>query len=186
MRQGEAELWRGYAPSGAQTPGHSSSVSTTSHCGADEGGIEAPGEPGSRNATALRKLILAIRHKRTMTRRNIAMRTLLTIGATAGLFLALGGAAYAVPPNSPYATILPPDAVDGAAPAAPDDGAVYTDPYLVEGRSAYIDPDYDYGADVDADTYDWQYSAPVGGGIYFGGDAGRFHGGHFGHHWMRR
>jgi hypothetical protein len=76
------------------------------------------------------------------------MRSLLLAG-TAGLFLALGAAsAYAVPPNSPYATMVPPGAVDGYQ----QNGAVYPgygnddsdSPGIVEGRAAFVDPDYGY------------------------------------------
>jgi hypothetical protein len=71
-------------------------------------------------------------------RRIISMRNLLLAG-TAGLFLSLGAAtAYAVPQNSPYATMVPPDAVDGYIPppvyVVPADGAV-----MVDGRSAYVE-----------------------------------------------
>jgi len=53
------------------------------------------------------------------------MRNLLLAG-TAGLFLAIGAAsAYAVPQNSPYATMVPPDAVDGYSG---EQGPIYTDP----------------------------------------------------------
>jgi hypothetical protein len=84
------------------------------------------------------------------------MRTLLVAG-TAGLFLALGAAsAYAVPPNSPYATIAPLDTVDGAV-VTPVNGPVYVAPRyeedvvvgppaavepetgMIEGRAAYIE-----------------------------------------------
>ena len=107
------------------------------------------------------------------------MRNLLMAGATAGLFLAFGAAsAYAVPQNSPYATMVPPGAVDGYAPTAPDDGYYYGDPAVVEGRSAYVDPDYDQT--YVGDDYDTQYAAPVyGGGFYYGGGrGGHFGGGH--------
>jgi hypothetical protein len=114
------------------------------------------------------------------------MRNLLMAGAATGLFLALGAAnAYAVPQNSPYATMVPPDAVDGYSPTAPDDGYYYGDPAPVEGRSAYVDPDYDQG--YYGDGYDTQYVAPIDGGFYYGGGGrgghfggGHFHGGHFG------
>jgi hypothetical protein len=72
------------------------------------------------------------------------MRTMLVAG-TAGVFLALSAAsAYAVPPNSPYATMVPPGAVDGEAP-------YYGQPrgeVIIEGRSAYVedDPGYVYRA----------------------------------------
>jgi hypothetical protein len=106
------------------------------------------------------------------------MRNLLLAG-TAGLFVALGAAnAYAVPQNSPYATMVPPGAVDGYAP---DDSPVYGAPLLadpmVEGRSAYVDPDSDY---VDP-GYGYGYGYGYGGPAYFGGGGGGFyHGG--GHH----
>jgi hypothetical protein len=67
------------------------------------------------------------------------MRNLLLAG-TAGLFVALGGAsAYAVPASSPYATMVPPAAVDGYVPPAPL--VVERPARLYEGRSAYIAPD---------------------------------------------
>lgn len=88
------------------------------------------------------------------------MRTLLVAGTT-GLFLALGAAsAYAVPPNSPYAVMAPPEAVDGAV--VPVNGPVYVAPRydedivvtrpsivepepVIEGRAAYVTaPDYAY------------------------------------------
>ena len=93
------------------------------------------------------------------------MRTMLVAG-TAALFLALGGAsAYAVPPNSPYATMVPPGAVDYNAPGY-NDGPYYGDRAIVEGRSAYIEePGYvyrapayrDYGYDYD---YRYRFGAP--------------------------
>jgi hypothetical protein len=113
---------------------------------------------------------------------NKLMRNLLIAG-TAGLFLTLGAAnAYAVPANSPYATMVPPGLVDGAT--APDNSMDYmgSDPNLVEGRSAYIDPDYAYD-DSGYDDYGPQYYGPMGGGFYGGyggGRGGHFGGGHFG------
>jgi hypothetical protein len=109
------------------------------------------------------------------------MRNLLMAG-TAGLFLALGAAsAYAVPQNSPYATMAPPGAVDGYTQG---NGPMYNDEPMVEGRSAYVDPDYGYSDPGYADPAyvypDDGYSA--GGPIYFGGGGGgrHFGGGHFG------
>lgn len=116
------------------------------------------------------------------------MRSLLLAG-TAGLLIALGATgAYAVPANSPYATMVPPGAVDGAT--APDYDAPYMDqgygyddagpPAMIEGRSAYVDAD-DGAAYVDPGYdpgYYYDYPAPVGG-FFFGG--GGFHGGHHGH-----
>ncbi|WP_158815575.1 hypothetical protein [Methylocapsa sp. S129] len=113
------------------------------------------------------------------------MRNLLLAG-TAGLFLALGAAnAYAVAPNSPYATMVPPGAVDGYAP---DNGYPYYadpgygDPGLVQGRAAYVDPDYAYNDPVYVDPgYGYYgYPAPVGGFYFGGGRGGHFGGGHFG------
>jgi hypothetical protein len=91
------------------------------------------------------------------------------VAGTAAVFLALGGAsAYAVPPNSPYATMVPPGAADYNAPGydyAPD----YNQRVIVEGRSAYVEepgyvyrapayrPDYGYGYDYD---YRYRYRAP--------------------------
>jgi hypothetical protein len=127
------------------------------------------------------------------------MRNLLLAG-TAGLFLALGAAtAYAVPPNSPYATMVPPGAVDGATQ---DDGAVYADQGYgyydgnpsgaIEGRAAFVDSDYGYDQGYVDPGYGYNYPAPVGG-FYFGGGRGHFGGGHFGHghfggggHWHAR
>src|ERR1700688_739825 len=105
------------------------------------------------------------------------MRNLLMAGTAAGLFLALGAVnAYAVQQNSPYATMVPPGAVDGYST---DDGYYYGD--RVEGRSAYVDPDYGYSDDGYADNgYVTQYPAPVVGGFYFGGGrGGHFHHRHF-------
>ena len=118
------------------------------------------------------------------------MRNILLAGTT-GLFLALGAAsAYAVPQNSPYATMVPPGAVDGDAgpygqqyPAYPDSG--YPDGYMTEGRSAYVDPAYVDGDPGYVDPgYDYgYYGAPIGGGFYYGGGrgGGHFGGGHGGH-----
>src|ERR1700744_2192334 len=103
------------------------------------------------------------------------MRNLLMAGAAAGLFIALGAAnAYAVPQNSPYATMVPPGAVDDYG-QAPDSG-YYAAP--VEGRSAYIDPDYDNGDDYYyGGDYSPDYGAPVVGVGYYGvGGGGHFHG----------
>ena len=87
------------------------------------------------------------------------MRTMLVAG-TAALFLALGGAsAYAVPPNSPYATMVPPGAVDYNVPG-------YNYGPMVEGRSAYVEePGYVYRAPAyrvrpDYYDYDYGYGAP--------------------------
>jgi hypothetical protein len=114
------------------------------------------------------------------------MRNLLLAG-TAGLFLAFGAAsAYAVPQNSPYATMVPPAAVDGYTPdgsayACPGDSAQVGCPDgMVEGRAAVVDPDYAYG--------DPAYIAPAFGFGYggfgygggFRGNGGHFAGGHFG------
>jgi hypothetical protein len=110
------------------------------------------------------------------------------MAGTAGLFLTLGAVnAYAVPQNSPYATMVPPDAVDGYSydngPAYGDQGEGYgSEP--VERRSAYVDPDYGY--DDPGYAYpDYGYAAPLGGGLFFG--AGHFgHGGHFAHRHFHR
>jgi hypothetical protein len=114
------------------------------------------------------------------------MRNILMAGTAAGLFLALGAVnAYAVPQNSPYATMVPPGAVDGYSTMAPDDGYYYGDSAPVEGRSAYVDPYYaDDG--YDGGGYVTQYPAPLGGGFYYGGGHGHFHGGHFGGHMRMR
>jgi hypothetical protein len=91
------------------------------------------------------------------------MRTMLIAG-TAGLFLALGGAsAYAVPPNSPYATMVPPGAVDYNAPGY--NYGTYYNPGVVEGRSAYVEePGYVYRAPAYRPyygyDYDYRYRAP--------------------------
>ena len=98
------------------------------------------------------------------------MRSLFMAG-TAGLFLALGAAdAHAVPQNSPYATMVPPGAVDGynSEPAPMYGDQDYGDA-TIEGRSAYVDPDYD------AYPYYGNAYPNYRGGFYFGG-------GHFGHH----
>ena len=67
------------------------------------------------------------------------MRNLLLAG-TAGLFVAFGAvSAEAVTQNSPYATMAPPDAVDGYV-TEPD--PVYVVPRsdgMIEGRAAYVD-----------------------------------------------
>jgi hypothetical protein len=109
------------------------------------------------------------------------LRNLLLTG-TAGLFLALGAAnAYAVPQNSPYATIVPPGAVDGynydPAPVYGDQGYGSEGAPMVEGRSAYVYPDYDAGYVDPGYGY-----APPDGGFYFGGGrSGNFgRGGHIG------
>lgn len=105
------------------------------------------------------------------------MRNLLKVGAAAGLLLTLGAAtAYAVPQNSPYATMVPPGAVDGYGDGYYNDAPVYADP--VEGRSAYVDPGYGYDNGYVVDGYDAPYVAPMVGGFYYGGG----HGGHFGGH----
>jgi hypothetical protein len=117
-------------------------------------------------------------------RRIIAMRNLLLAG-TAGLFLAIGAAsAYAVPQNSPYATMVPPDAVDGYSGSYGEQGPIYADPGydgMTEGRAAYVDPEYanDDPGYVDP-GYGYGYAAPVGGLYFGGGNGGHFHGGHFG------
>ena len=120
------------------------------------------------------------------------MRGLLLAG-TAGLFLAFGAAnAYAVPPNSPYATMVPPDAVDGYSQngvAYPDQGYgyVYGDANssgTIEGRAAFVDPDYGYDDPgyVDPGYGYYGYPGPVGGFSFGGGRGGHFSGGHFGGH----
>ena len=108
------------------------------------------------------------------------MRSILMAG-TAGLFLILGGG-YAnadncdVPYNSPYRTM-------GAWSSECGDYGGPTYGPMVEGRSAYVDPDYDYPDYGDAYPYD-------GGGFYYGGGweggrAGNFGHGHFGGHFRR-
>jgi hypothetical protein len=113
------------------------------------------------------------------------MRNVLIAG-TAVLFVTLGAAsAYAVPQNSPYATMVPPGAVDGYQP---DNGPTYIDPNyaygnepMVEGRAAEVDPYYN---DPGYIYPDYGVAPLVGGGFFFGGgrhfDGGGFHGGHFG------
>ena len=109
------------------------------------------------------------------------MRSILMAG-TAGLFLVLG-AGYAnadncaVPNNSPYRTM-------GAwSSACGDYGNPGYDGPIVEGRSAYVDPDYGvdpYYAYPDAD--DGFY----GSGGWEGGRGGSFGHGHFGGGHFRR
>ena len=111
------------------------------------------------------------------------MRNLLLAGV-AGLFLAIGAAdANAVPQNSPYATMVPPNAVDGYAvgngPVYGGEDYGYESEPAVQGRSAYVDPEYGYGDPAYASNY--EYPAPLGGGFYgmgragyHGHDAGRF------------
>jgi hypothetical protein len=109
------------------------------------------------------------------------MRNLLKIGAAAGLLLTLGAAtAYAVPQNSPYATMVPPGAVDGYGydNGYYGDAPVYGYDAPVEGRSAYVDPSYGYDDGYVGDGYETQYAGPIGGGFYYGGGRG----GHFGGH----
>ena len=114
------------------------------------------------------------------------MRNILLAG-TAGLFLTLGAAsAYAVPQNSPYATMVPPSAVDGYQP---DNGPSYVDPGytydnepMIEGRAAEVDPYYGAPGYV---YPDYSVAPFVGGGLLFGGSGrhveGRhFHSNHFG------
>jgi hypothetical protein len=118
------------------------------------------------------------------------MRGLLLAG-TAGLFLSFGAAnAYAVPPNSPYATMVPPDAVDGYSQngaAYPDQSYGYGDPDssgMIQGRAAFVDPDYGYDDPgyVDPGYGYYGYPGPVGGFNFGGGRGGHFSGGHFGGH----
>jgi hypothetical protein len=105
------------------------------------------------------------------------MRNALLAG-TAGLLLCLGAAAaYAVPQNSPYATMVPPDAVEGYT-TGNDPG--YGNDAMIEGRSAYVDPDYDNQDYVDP-GYGYTGSPGFGGGAFVGGGrGGHFGGGHFG------
>jgi hypothetical protein len=116
------------------------------------------------------------------------MRSLLLAG-TAGLFLALGAAnAFAAAPNSPYAIMVPPDAVDGY----PQNGAAYPGQRygyddvdssgMVEGRTAFVDPDYGYDDPGYVDPGYYGYPGPVGGFNFGGGRGGHFGGGHFGGH----
>jgi hypothetical protein len=107
------------------------------------------------------------------------MRNLLLTGA-AGLLLTLGAAAaYAVPQNSPYATMLPPDAVDGYST---DNDQGYGNSGMSEGRSTYVDPQYGYDDAGYADTGYGYYSSPAPvGRLYFGGRGGHFGGAHFGY-----
>ena len=117
------------------------------------------------------------------------MRNLLLAGS-AGLFLALGAAnAYAVPQNSPYATMVPPGAVDGytsyGTPVYPDQTYGYEDANpsgAVEGRAAYVDSDdgYDGSGYVDPGYGYYGYPGPIGGFNFGGGRGGHFSGGHFG------
>jgi hypothetical protein len=113
------------------------------------------------------------------------LRNLLLTG-TAGLFLALGAAnAYAVPQNSPYATIVPPGAVDGYSydnrPAYGDQGYGYEREPMVERRSTYVDPEYGYGDPAYASDYG--YSAPLRGGFYFGVQRGGYRGDGYSGRW---
>jgi hypothetical protein len=115
------------------------------------------------------------------------MRNLLLAG-TAGLLLSVGaiGAASAANPNvptsSPYAIqdvgpqTQPPGYMDPGY--AYDNGSGYG---MVEGRSAYVDSDYDDSGYVDPGYGYYGSPAPVGG-FFFGGGGGHFHGGHFGGH----
>ena len=104
------------------------------------------------------------------------MRNLLLAGA-AGLFLAIGAAnAYAVPQNSPYATLVPPNAVDGydsgSGPVYGGQDYGYESEPTVQERSAYVDPEYGYGDPAYASNY--EYPAPRGGSFY-GMGRGRYH-----------
>src|SRR5580658_1768977 len=99
-------------------------------------------------------------------RRITSMRNLFLAG-TAGLFLTLGAAAaYAVPQNSPYATMVPPDAVDGYVAGGPAYGCLgYAQGVdcaptgMIEGRSAFVDPEYAYGGSGYADPGFGYYGA---------------------------
>jgi hypothetical protein len=108
------------------------------------------------------------------------MRNLLLAG-TAGLFLTLGAAAaYAVPQNSPYATMVSPDAVDGYST---DNYPNYGNSGMIEGRSAYVDPQYGYDNPGYVDPGYGEYASPAPvGGLFVGGGGrgGHFGGGHFG------
>jgi hypothetical protein len=117
----------------------------------------------------------------------LIMRNLLLAGAAASLMLfGAAGAANAdnanVPANSPYAVM------GGGALPSPYAYPAYgydqdQDPALVEGRSAYVDPNYDDEgpAYVDPGYGRYIYGGPIGGfggGRHFNG--GHFGGGHFG------
>ncbi|MGA2042893.1 MAG: hypothetical protein ABSG83_05925 [Roseiarcus sp.] len=107
------------------------------------------------------------------------MRKLILFGTTAVALAAGVSGAYAVPQNSPYAVMAPPQAVDGYS----DQGPIYSDPGygdsgMIEGRAAVVDPDYGYDDPGYAYGYGYGYDpAPVGGFYFGGGGGGR--GGHF-------
>jgi hypothetical protein len=110
------------------------------------------------------------------------LRNLLWAGG-AGLFLTLGAAAaYAVPQNSPYATMVPPSAVDGYdnSPAYGNQDYGYESGPMAEGRSTYMAPEYGYDDPVYASDYG--YSAPLAGRSFSAARGGHFGsgGGHFG------
>ena len=88
------------------------------------------------------------------------MRTMFIAGA-AGLCLALSAAsAYAVPQNSPYATMAPPGAVDGYnSYSGPVYG--YENEPMVEGRSAYVEDDPGYVTTYRAPAYRYERPAYV-------------------------
>lgn len=84
------------------------------------------------------------------------MRNLLLIGSAAAALTLGAASAYAVPPNSPYATFEP-QAVDGqmAPPAYDEGGPSLLNPFgLFEGRSAYVAPGYI------ADMAPWNAATP--------------------------
>ena len=122
------------------------------------------------------------------------MRKLVLLGAAASALVLGAASAYAVPQNSPYATMVPPDAVDGYAPYD-NQAPYYGDPGtsgggVVEGRSAYVGDDSDYGyGDPGYVVVDPGFGyGGFGGGGYGGGHGGfgrggggHFHGGGGGH-----
>jgi hypothetical protein len=95
------------------------------------------------------------------------MRNFLLIGA-AGLLLTVGAAAaYAVPQNSPYATILSPEAVDGYST---DNDQGYGNTVMVEGRSAYVAPQMGYDDAGNSDSgYGYHGSPAPLSSFHFGG-----------------
>jgi hypothetical protein len=125
-----------------------------------------------------------------MNQRSILMRNLLLAGTAASLMM-LGAVGTASADNPNVATSSP-YAVMGGAPApmpysAPAYGQGYgydqvPDDGMIEGRSAYIDPDYAYDEGPDYIDPGYGYYGGFGYGGYGGGfgRGGHFGGGHFG------
>jgi hypothetical protein len=85
------------------------------------------------------------------------MRNVILIGSTAAALIFGAASAYAIPPNSPYAT-WEPQAVDGQmAPGSYDEsGPNLLNPLgLFEGRSAYVERDTPA-----PDMTPWQATSP--------------------------